>query len=194
MATRTLKASAAPPPEEGEGVAVADDAAEPKAAPPPKKRLWVFKKNVAEANNKQGLVRLPEPTAGTLVSGGKAIYWHNGLQKLPRREGTSSSGYHPPVPPTLASLAPATVAAGSAETIFSCNGDGFYSGSVVMFGVEALASSYVSAQQVRGTIPANLLTGAKTVQVTVSNGPGLVSAPKPFTISAAGPASAPAEE
>jgi hypothetical protein len=89
--------------------------------------------------------------------------------------------------PAITSLAPASIAAGSASFTLTVNGTGFISNSVINFNGVAQATTFVSATQVKATIAASAVTTAGTTPVTVTNpapGGGTSSAVN-FTISAA---------
>ncbi|MDB5269757.1 MAG: hypothetical protein JWP58_2797 [Hymenobacter sp.] len=92
--------------------------------------------------------------------------------------------------PTIASLAPSTAVAGSANLVLTVNGTGFVSGSVVSFGANALATTYVSATQLTATVPASALATAGSYGVTVASPApgGGTSAAVAFTVTVAAPA------
>ncbi|MEO8525542.1 MAG: IPT/TIG domain-containing protein [Caldimonas sp.] len=106
--------------------------------------------------------------------------------------GGGGSGSMPPPPPppaaaTIASIAPATVVAGSAAFTLTVNGTGFVSGAVVSVGASAMTTSFVSATQLTAVVPAAAVTTSGALAVTAVN-PGssasnalnlMVSAPPP---------------
>ena len=82
-------------------------------------------------------------------------------------------------PPTVASLAPATAAAGSPDTPIVVTGSNFDDPSVVSFGGHPLTTTWVSATELHATIPAAQLVQAGNRQVRVG------SSYKMFAITAA---------
>lgn len=91
-----------------------------------------------------------------------------------------------PIPSTT-SLAPASVTAGAAATAVTVNGTGFTKSSEVLAAGSPLTTTYLSATQLRATIPATMLTTAKTLSLVVqSPGPGGgTTAGRTFTVTAA---------
>jgi hypothetical protein len=75
-----------------------------------------------------------------------------------------------PALPSLTSISPSSIAAGSAGFQLTVNGSGFTSTSQVAWNDGALATSYVSATQLRATVPAaNIASaGATTIRVVQS--------------------------
>ncbi len=86
--------------------------------------------------------------------------------------------------PTITSLAPSSATVGSPDTVVTVNGTGFVAASVVRVNGVAVATTYVSATQIRGTIPAASLATPANLAVTVVNaGPGGgTSAAATFTV------------
>jgi hypothetical protein len=82
---------------------------------------------------------------------------------------------------TLTMLSPTSVSVNSPAFPLTLMGTGFLQGMMVNFGATALASTFVSSTQLTVTIPANLLTTAQMVNVSVGGSNSL-----PFTITAAG--------
>ena len=90
----------------------------------------------------------------------------------------SSSAISNPVP-TITTVSPSSVVAGSTSVTLTINGNNFISGQVVNgtnvsgstvnFGGTAQTTTVVSATQVTATIPAAALAAAGTVSVTVTN-------------------------
>lgn len=70
--------------------------------------------------------------------------------------------------PSITSLTPSTVVAGSADTIVVIHGTGFVSTSSVKSNGQAVASTYVSGGQLKATIPSNHLLNPGSVVITVS--------------------------
>ena len=91
----------------------------------------------------------------------------------------------PPSPiPSLASLSPASIPTGSSSFTLTVNGSGFVSTSVVRWNGANRTTTFVSASQVRATIPAGDRAAIGTAQVTVFNPApgGGVSSPLTFTV------------
>jgi hypothetical protein len=75
--------------------------------------------------------------------------------------------------PSISGLSPASATAGGASFTLTINGTNFVSGATVHWGATALTPSSVGANQIAVQIPANLITSAGNVAVTVVNpGPG----------------------
>ncbi len=95
----------------------------------------------------------------------------------------------PPLP-TITSLSPNSVVAGGADFTLTVNGANFLPGAgatVVRWNFStALATTYVSSTQVTAAVPASLITGAGTFNVSVVTAGGR-SANAPFTINPAPP-------
>lgn len=70
----------------------------------------------------------------------------------------------------MSSVTPATVPAGSPDTTLTLAGAGFTSATTVAVNGTAEATTYVSATQVKATIPAAQLATAATLSITASNG------------------------
>ena len=87
---------------------------------------------------------------------------------------------------TIESLAPSAAVAGTvtggATLPLTVNGSNFISGSTVMWGSTALATTYVSAAKLTATITATQLASAGTPSVTVKNSVSLSSAGSTFTV------------
>jgi uncharacterized delta-60 repeat protein len=71
--------------------------------------------------------------------------------------------------PTIATLAPNTVVAGSGDFTLTLTGTGFVNGSVVQFGSTTLSTTYGSATQLTAQVPASLVAAAGSVNVVVAN-------------------------
>ncbi|MCK6545423.1 IPT/TIG domain-containing protein [Myxococcota bacterium] len=86
--------------------------------------------------------------------------------------------------PTITTLSPAIGPTGSAGGPITVNGTNFLAGSVVRFNGTALATTYVSATQLRATLTAATLATSGTYPVTVSNPApgGGSSAPSNFVV------------
>ncbi|HKO10544.1 MAG TPA: IPT/TIG domain-containing protein [Acidobacteriaceae bacterium] len=87
--------------------------------------------------------------------------------------GGSSAGTQPPPTqnptPSVTSVTPATVVAGSASQTLTVTGTGFLSSSVVNFNGAALATSYVSATSLTAALPASAIAADGSAKVTVTN-------------------------
>jgi hypothetical protein len=88
--------------------------------------------------------------------------------------------------PTLSSLSPSSVTAGSPAFTLTANGSGFVTGSVVRWNGQDRPTTFVSGSILQAAISAADVAAAGTVQVTVFS-PGVgTSAQLSFTITAAG--------
>lgn len=94
--------------------------------------------------------------------------------------------------PSIGSVAPPSVPAGSASLVLSVFGDGFTPSSRVLLDATPMVTTYVSRNLVRGVLVPEGLVNARTAQVTVDNPApgGGTSAARSFTI-VAGPPPAP---
>src|SRR5262249_46129957 len=84
--------------------------------------------------------------------------------------------------PQISSLSPTSAPEGSPDLPLTVNGSNFTSQSTVVFNGRALTTTFVSASQLRATIPAVLLADEGMARVTVSDPAGGVSAAQTFTI------------
>jgi hypothetical protein len=83
--------------------------------------------------------------------------------------------------PSLRSLEPTTVVAGSAAFVLEVNGSSFRRGAVVRLDGESLVTTFVSPSRLTARMPASRLMTAGTMQITVyQKGGG--SPPLPFVI------------
>ena len=71
--------------------------------------------------------------------------------------------------PTLASLSPASVVAGSSDFTITVTGTNFGAGSVVLFNGTALRTAFVSATQLTAQVPASAVATAGSYEVVVRN-------------------------
>lgn len=80
-------------------------------------------------------------------------------------------------------VSPNYAAAGSPDTKITVSGKGFFADSVVMWNSTALATTYVSANQLTAIIPASFLTGfaQASIQVSTPETPDQTLPPQPFT-------------
>jgi uncharacterized delta-60 repeat protein len=106
-----------------------------------------------------------------------------------RATSTAAFSYLAPNPaPTITSLAPATVVAGSAPFSLVVNGTGFGAASVVEFNGLALATTLVSATQLRAQVPASAVASAGSFAVVVRNpAPGGGTSAAAFVVTAPAP-------
>src|SRR5437879_6325309 len=75
--------------------------------------------------------------------------------------------------PSLTSLSPSSVTAGSSAFTLTVDGSGFFpQRAMVSFNGTALSTNFVSTGEVTATVPASLVSTAGIYPVTVSNGPG----------------------
>lgn len=79
--------------------------------------------------------------------------------------GTTNAGA-----PTVSSISPTTVAAGSAATTLTVNGAGFLSTTTVQVNGVAEATTYVSSTQVTAVVPASQLASGAQLSVVALNG------------------------
>jgi hypothetical protein len=83
--------------------------------------------------------------------------------------------------PSVRSLDPATVVAGSAAFVLEINGSSFRRGAVVRLNGESLATTFVSPSRLTARMPASRLMTAGTMLITVTQKGG-GSPPLPFVI------------
>ncbi len=91
--------------------------------------------------------------------------------------------------PTVASLSPSSVVSGAQAFTLTVNGSSFLAGSlatVVRWNYTALTTTYISSTQVTAAVPASLLTGTGTVNISVVTAGG-ASSSVPFTVNPAPP-------
>ena len=92
--------------------------------------------------------------------------------------GTSHPSEETPPPsqataaPTIASISPASVTAGSVPLALHVTGTGFVSGSVISFNGTSLQTTYVSSTQLSASVPASLLATSGSFSVAVVNPDG----------------------
>lgn len=93
------------------------------------------------------------------------------------------------VPPTISSLNPSTVLAGSPAFDLSVNGSGFVAGATVSFNGTPRVTTFVNASLVRAAILASDVVSTGTAQVRVANPApgGGTSAPFGFVVQSAAP-------
>jgi hypothetical protein len=86
------------------------------------------------------------------------------------------------LPPAITSLSPTSAAAGGAAFTLTVNGSAFLTGSNVLWNGSAVATSYVSANQLNATIPAGLIASPGAASVTVVNSASSTSTAATFTV------------
>src|SRR5215472_6131160 len=82
----------------------------------------------------------------------------------------SGGGGNPPATPTIASISPTSVTAGSASITLNINGTNFLSTSAVEVNGQSETTSFVSASQLTAAIPVAQLASAGNLPVVVMNG------------------------
>jgi hypothetical protein len=90
-----------------------------------------------------------------------------------------------PTSVVVASLAPASAAAGDPAVALTITGSGFVPASVVRFNGAALTTTFTSATSLAATIPASALVDAGKFGITVANSSDVVSLPASFEVRAA---------
>ncbi len=85
--------------------------------------------------------------------------------------------------PTISGISPTSVTAGGPEFTLTVNGTNFVSGATIEWGSTALTTTYGSATQLTGDVPASLIATSGSASVTVTE-PAGTSAAATFTISA----------
>jgi hypothetical protein len=90
-------------------------------------------------------------------------------------------------PPTIASLSPSSITAGSAGFMLTITGTAFTPATAAMWGTTSLGTIVVSPTQLTAAVPASLIenSGAGSITVTTASG---TSAPAAFTVNPAKPA------
>jgi sugar lactone lactonase YvrE len=127
--------------------------------------------NTITTPNLSGSKIVPWGSSGVAVGGGTKIFLIDG--SFVSSTGTSSqTGSYIAVSPTLDTISPQTVTAGSGPVDITLNGRDFSESSVVTWNGHALSISSQTTTQIVVTIPASLLATPITTPVTVSNGAG----------------------
>jgi hypothetical protein len=91
------------------------------------------------------------------------------------------------VGPTIATLSPALAPAGSAPFTITVNGTNFAGGSVVMWGLTALTTNYVSSTQLTAAVTGTQLGTGGTPAIAVTNGSALATSPSGTTFAVNAP-------
>ena len=121
-------------------------------------------------------------TSGLATAGGNQIFIFDG--SFVSTAGVSSPiGSYVAPSPTLTSISPQTVPAGSNSVNVTLSGVNFSQAEVVTWNGQTIPSSWQSATQVIATIPASLLTQPVAAALYISNGPGTENSNGlPFTV------------
>jgi hypothetical protein len=77
--------------------------------------------------------------------------------------------------PTITTISPVTVVAGSPALTLAVFGSNFLSGATVSLNTTQLTTTFVSATQLTASVPASLIAQPGTVQITVANAGGTAS-------------------
>jgi len=93
----------------------------------------------------------------------------------------------PPPVPSLASISPTTVVAGTSAFSLTVNGGSFVSGDTVLWNGSALSTTFVSATQLTSAVAASLITTPGSASVTVQAPGGATSNSLGFSITAPTP-------
>jgi sugar lactone lactonase YvrE len=86
------------------------------------------------------------------------------------------------VAPTIGSLSPSSTFAGAASFTLTVKGTMFQNASIVEWNGTALATTFVSSTQLTASVPANLITGVGSANITVANAQSAASASSSFII------------
>jgi len=89
--------------------------------------------------------------------------------------------------PSITTITPPSVAAGSAQTVFTVDGVNFETQSVALWNGQPVTTAFFNPTRLFVTIPASLLRDPGTVQLRVRNPSELTSAPRNISILGAGP-------
>ncbi|HWQ32537.1 MAG TPA: IPT/TIG domain-containing protein [Blastocatellia bacterium] len=118
------------------------------------------------------------PYAGLALDGADP-----GFAKASWDAGQAGTFDYPAQTPAISSLAPDSAAAGGAQFTLIVNGTNFAADAVVRWNGSSLATSFISAEQLAATVPAQNLASAGTAQITVHNAAdNTTSGPATFTI------------
>ena len=90
-------------------------------------------------------------------------------------------------PPSISSLSPSTIAAGSAITQLTVTGNNFVSGSTIVLDGTSLVTTYVSATSLQASLAASTLASARTANVTVHNPAPMAADSAPASLSITSP-------
>ena len=110
-------------------------------------------------------------SSGLAINGSSQIYLIDGSFVAPSGISSAVGGYVAPSP-TLTSVSPASVKAGSPDVHVTLTGRDFTAASDVTWNNQTLPIDSVTDTQIVVTISASLLTNAVASGITVTNGPG----------------------
>jgi hypothetical protein len=110
-------------------------------------------------------------SSGLAINGSSQIYLIDGSFVAPTGISSAVGGYVAPSP-TLTSVSPASVTAGSPDVHVTLTGRDFTAASAVTWNNQTLPIDSVADTQIVVTISASLLTNAVASGITVTNGPG----------------------
>ncbi|WP_406704454.1 beta strand repeat-containing protein [Tunturibacter empetritectus] len=113
-------------------------------------------------------------TSGLAINGSSQIYLIDGSFIAPTGISSPAGGYVAPSP-TLISVTPAAVTAGSADVKFTLTGRDFTQSSQVTWNNQTLLIDSVSDTQIVATIPASSLTSPVASGIAATNGVGTAS-------------------
>jgi hypothetical protein len=91
-------------------------------------------------------------------------------------------GFHGVLPPTLASLSPASVAAGSADFVLTATGTNFINGTTILWNGAPLSTTVSSATQLTAKVTAALIATPGSVSIRVMKPDSTTSGTLPLTI------------
>jgi trimeric autotransporter adhesin len=89
--------------------------------------------------------------------------------------GSSKSSQPPPTgptpnpAPTIASITPSSLVAGTSSQTLTVTGSGFISSSVINLNTTALSTTYVSSTSLQATVPASAIAADGTIRISVTN-------------------------
>jgi hypothetical protein len=109
--------------------------------------------------------------SGLAVGGGSQIYIIDGSFVSPTGV-TSPVGSYLAESPTLTSISPQTVQAGSGDTVVTLTGQNFSQAAVVVWNGQTIPFTWQSSTQGTATISASLMTQPVSSPMYISNGPG----------------------
>jgi trimeric autotransporter adhesin len=84
--------------------------------------------------------------------------------------------------PSVSSISPATLKAGSSAVTLTVTGTGFLQTSIIQVGTTAETTTYISSTQLSATVPAAQLTTGAQLAVGVSNGSTAAEAARPINL------------
>ena len=131
------------------------------------------------------LYSVPNPGRGALflqiaLGPDGALWFTNFYPNTIERAATTS----PVSAPVISGLSPDSTTAGGPAFTLTVNGSGFNSGAAVEWNGAALATTYVSVNQLTAAAPANLIASPGSASIHVANSGGTTSNALTFTINA----------